>query len=473
MMKIRVFAAALSACALLWRSMLLGLAFVQMETLALEPREQNAIALFTRAAPAVVILEIEMRSEALRPEEITDDFTAPPRRTATPGLDTPFRTVRSEGSGFIVRSDGVVLTNYHVIARARSVTVRLMDNRRFPAEIVGSDERSDIAVVRMKSKDLPVLDFTDSDVARIGQSVYAIGVPFGQEWSFSAGILSGKNRSRLVGPSSDMPLFEDYLQTDAFINAGHSGGPLLDSDGRVLGMNTLIARVERGLAFAIPSNFLKSTLEQILSDRKVSRPWIGVRVETLGESAGLQQRLAGAEGGAVVLSIEPEGPAFKSELRPADVVQFVDGVRIGSSAEMQKELFSKKLGVPITLGIWRMGATKKILISPQQFPVREEEGVHHTQKAASGDAAADRLGMVLKTAKSKGVRVESVDANSPAERCQIVAGDLITDIESKPVHSVADCVSAINSSVGRNPSVGVLLQIERQGRRMFVLLYGD
>jgi serine protease Do len=473
MMKIRSFAAALSARSFLSRSMLIGLVFVQGEMRALEPREQNAIALFSRAAPAVVILEIEMRSEELRPEEITDDFTAPPRLGSAPGSAAPLRTVRSEGSGFIVRADGVVLTNYHVIARAQSVTVRLMDNRRFPAEIVGSDERSDIAVVRMKSKDLPVLDFTDSDAARIGQSVYAIGVPFGQEWSFSAGILSGKNRSRLLGPSSDMPLFEDYLQTDAFINAGHSGGPLLDSDGRVLGMNTLIARVERGLAFAIPSNFLKSTLEQILSDRKVSRPWIGVRVETLGESAGLQQRLAGAEGGAVVLSIEPEGPAFKSELRPADVVQFVDGVRIGSSAEMQKELFSKKLGVPITLGIWRMGATKKILISPQQFPAREEEGVHHTQKAASGDAAADRLGMVLKTAKSKGVRVESVDANSPAERCQIVAGDLITDIESKPVHSVADCVSAINSSVGRNPSVGVLLQIERQGRRMFVLLYGD
>ncbi len=472
-MKNRSFAAAPCALFSLLHSMLLGLVFVQSEMHALEPREQSAIALFSRAAPAVVILEIEMRSEALRPEEITDDFTAPPRRGAAPGADAPLRTVRSEGSGFIVRSDGVVITNYHVIARAQSVTVRLMDNRRFPAEIVGSDERSDIAVVRMKSKDLPVLDFTDSDAARVGQSVYAIGAPFGQEWSFSTGILSGKNRSRLLGPSSDMPLFEDYLQTDAFINAGHSGGPLLDSDGRVLGMNTLIARVERGLAFAIPSNFLKSTLEQILSERKVSRPWIGVRMETLGESAGLQQRLAGAEAGAVVLSIEPDGPAFKSELRPADVVQFVDGVRIGSSAEMQRELFSKKLGVPIAFGVWRMGVTKKILISPQQFPAREEEGGQHIQKPASGETSADRLGMVLKPSKSRGVRVESVEANSPAERCQIVAGDLITDIESKPVHSVADCVNAINSSVGRNPSVGVLLQVERQGRRMFVLLYGD
>lgn len=453
--------------------MLVGLVFVQSKMQALEPREQNAIALFSRAAPAVVILEIEMRSESVRPEEITDDFTASPRRGAAPSFDAPLRTVRSEGSGFIVRSDGVVMTNYHVIARAQSVTIRLMDNRRFPAEIVGSDERSDIAVVRMKSKDLPVLDFTDSDAARIGQSVYAIGVPFGQEWSFSGGILSGKNRARLLGPSSDMPLFEDYLQTDAFINAGHSGGPLLDSDGRVLGMNTLIARVERGLAFAIPSNFLKSTLEQILSERKVSRPWIGVRMETLGESAGLQQRLAGAEAGAVVLSIEPDGPAFKSELRPADVVQFVDGVRIGSSAEMQRELFSKKLGVPITLGVWRMGATKKILIAAQQFPAREEEGGQQMQKAASGENSADRLGMVLKPSKSRGVRVESVEVNSPAERCQIVAGDLITDVENKPVHSVVDCVNAINSSVGRNPSVGVLIQVERQGRRMFVLLYGD
>lgn len=472
-MKIRSVTSAFAVRTLLSYSVSIGLFFVQSEIRALEPKEQNAIALFSRAAPAVVILEIEMRSESVRPEEITDDFTASPRRGGALGADSPMRMVRSEGSGFIVRSDGVVLTNHHVIARAHSIVVRMMDNRRYPAELVGSDERSDIAVVRMKSKDLPVLDFTDSDAARIGQSVYAIGVPFGQEWSFSAGILSGKNRSRLLGPSTEIPLFEDYLQTDAFINAGHSGGPLLDSEGRVLGMNTLIARVERGLAFAIPSNFLKSTLEQILSERKVSRPWIGVRMETLGESAGLQQRLAGAEAGAVVLSIEPDGPAFKSELRPADVVQFVDGVRIESSAAMQRELFSKKVGVPITLGVWRMGATKKIVISPQQFPAREEEQVQHIQKAAGAENPADRLGMVLKPSKSKGVRVESVEQNSPAERCQIMTGDLITDIESKPVHSVADCVNAINSSVGRNPSVGVLLQVERQGRRMFVLLYGD
>ena len=442
------------------------------EAQALEPREENVIAIFKRAAPAVVILEVEMRSEAARPDEVTDDFTAPPRR-GTAGGEPMLHTVRSEGSGFIVRPEGVILTNHHVIARAQSVTVRLRDNRRLTAEIVGSDERSDIAVVRVKANDLPALDFADGDASQIGQSVYAIGVPFGQEWSFSAGILSGKSRSRLLGPTSETPLFEDYLQTDAFINAGHSGGPLLDSDGRVLGMNTLIARVERGLAFAIPSYFLKATLDQILAHGNVRRPWIGVRVETLGESAGLQQRLAGAEAGAVVLSIESDGPAFKSELRPADVVQFVDGVRIGSSAEMQRELFSKKPGVTVVFGVWRMGVAKKISISPQQFPIQEEHRAQSVPKALQGETSVERLGMVLKPAKSKGARVESVEVNSPADRCQILVGDLITDIENKPVHSVADCVNAIGASVGRNPSTGVLLQIERQGRRIFVLLYGD
>jgi serine protease Do len=447
-----------------------GLSVSQIQ--ALEPREQGAVALFKRAAPAVVILEVEMRSERARSDEVTDDLTAPPRR-GVPEADSRAQTLRSEGSGFIVRADGVILTNHHVISRAHSVTVRLSDNRRFPGEVVGSDERSDIAVVRVAARDLPVLEFADGVAAQIGQSVYAIGVPFGQEWSFSAGILSGKNRSRLLGPTSETPLFEDYLQTDAFINAGHSGGPLLDSEGRVLGMNTLIARVERGLAFAIPAYFLQSTLDQILAEGRVRRPWIGVRVETLGESAGLQQCLAGAESGAVVLSIESEGPAFKSELRPGDVVQFVDGIRISSSAEMQRELFSKKVGTPVVFGVWRMGATKKISISPQQFPVQEEQRAQSAPRAAQEETSLERLGMVLKAAKSRGVRVESVDANSPADRSQIFAGDLITEIESKPVHSVADCMSAIGASVGRNPAIGILLQVERQGRRVFVLLYGD
>ncbi len=453
-------------------SIIISAGFGVPEIQALEPREQHAIGLFKRAAAAVVILEVEMRSEAARSEEATDDVSAPPRRGMA-DTDARPHTVRSEGSGFIVRADGVILTNHHVIARAQSVTVRLRDNRRLRGEVVGSDERSDIAVVRVKARDLPVLDFADGDAAQVGQSVYAIGVPFGQEWSFSAGILSGKNRSRLLSPTSDTPLFEDYLQTDAFINAGHSGGPLLDSEGRVLGMNTLIARVERGLAFAIPSYFLQATLDQILAEGSVRRPWIGVRVETLGESAGLQRRLAGAESGVVVLSIESEGPAFKSELRPADVVQFVDGVRISSSADMQRELFSKKLGTPVVFGVWRMGAVKKISITPHQFPVQEEQRAQLAPKASQSEISLERLGMVLKAAKPKGVRVESVDANSPADRSQIFAGDLITEIENKPVHSVTDCASAIGASVGRNPAIGILLQVERQGRRIFVLLYGD
>jgi S1-C subfamily serine protease len=155
------------------------------------------------------------------------------------------------------------------------------------------------------------------------------------------------------------------------------------------------------------------------------------------------------------------------------VVQFVDGVRISSSADMQRELFSKKLGTPVVFGVWRMGAVKKISITPHQFPVQEEQRAQLAPKASQSEISLERLGMVLKAAKPKGVRVESVDANSPADRSQIFAGDLITEIENKPVHSVTDCASAIGASVGRNPAIGILLQVERQGRRIFVLLYGD
>lgn len=431
--------------------------------------DAQRIQIFERAAPAVVVLEVEVNPTWIERVPQEEGPSAGRSPEAHPEAQSPARPVlRSEGSGFVVRPDGVLVTNRHVIAGARHITVRFHDNRRLAGRLVGEDERSDIAVVRVEARGLPFLEFGDSDALRVGQSVYAIGAPFGQEWSFSSGMLSGKNRTRLLGPSSVIPLYEDYLQTDAFVNSGHSGGPLLDSQGKVVGMNTLIARSDRGLAFAVPSNFLKATVGQILESGTLRRPWFGFRVETLGETAGLQQRLSAAESGAVVISIDPESPAVQSDVRPGDVVQLVEGVRVHSSTDLQRELFTRAVGRPVKLGIWRMGTARTVSVTPRALP--ESQGRKGDVTAPMPEPASKdgHYGLVVREMKGGGVRVETVESGSVAARAEMQAGDIILEVEGRPVKGAMDCFSALASALKRNHG-GALLHVDRHGRRVLVL----
>jgi S1-C subfamily serine protease len=430
--------------------------------------EESRVRLFEKAAPAVVILEVEVRPEWVEREVTETENDSGLKQGFPQGEPPPRRILRSEGSGFIVRADGVIVTNRHVVAGARQITVRFRNNQRLAARLAGEDERADIAVLRVEAKDLPVLEFADSDAVRVGQEVYAIGAPFGQEWSFTSGMLSGKNRTRLLGPSSALPLYEDYLQTDAFVNSGHSGGPLLDGRGRVVGMNTLIARADRGLAFAVPANFLKHAVAQILEAGTVQRPWFGFRVETLGETAGLQQRLSAAGFGAVVLSVEPESPAVQSDLRPGDVVQAVDGQRVSSAVELQRELFGRPLGRSVKLTVWRLGAAKTVALVPRPLPMphaRKPEGLSASLEPPPKDA---HYGLVVKEIKGVGVRVETVENSSVAARADLQSGDVILEVEGKAVKGVSECFSALALGLKRNQG-GALVQIDRHGHRLLLL----
>ncbi|MEY5026898.1 MAG: hypothetical protein RLZZ244_2426 [Verrucomicrobiota bacterium] len=448
---------------------------------ALRAFQEGVCAVFEGAAPAVVVLEVEMRGEN---PGLEGETRGGPRKGgggfpegdprgevgAGAGAGATALPPRSEGSGFVVRSNGVILTNHHVVAAASRITVRLRDGRRFVARLLGADERTDVAVLQIEANGLAVLAFADSDRARVGQWVAAVGAPFSQEWSFTTGILSGKGRSRLLGPSSNVPLFEDYLQTDAFISPGHSGGPLLDLDGRVLGMNTLIARSERGLAFAVPSNMLAQTLAQILEEGRVSRPWLGVRVETLGDSPSLRERLSEAGSGAVILAIEPDGPGYRTDLRPADVIQAMDGVEIRSGLELQRELFRKKIGQTVQLRVWRAGGTKVLKVETAQVPDALVRSSLVPAPVPVREMANERFGLGLREVKARGVRVESVEADSLGARAELRSGDVITDVEGRRVRTTGECLSAIRSALSRESGAGAILQIERQGRRTFVLL---
>ncbi len=426
---------------------------------ALKLIEQARIDIFKNAAPSVVILEVELAPDAADAEPDAEPLKRP-------GKTDP---VRSEGSGFVVRSNGVLLTNLHVVAQAKRIGVRFKDGRRMEARMLGSDERTDVAVLRVEAQGLTELQFADSDAALIGQFVCAIGVPFGQEWSFTSGLLSGKGRSRLLSPKSPLPLYEDYLQTDAVINPGHSGGPLLDSAGRVLGMNTLIARAEHGLAFAVPSNLLQQTVGQILETGRVTRPWLGIRAETLGETSALRERLADAKSGVVVLAIEADGPAFKTDLRPADVIRAVDGKPVQSALELQRALFERQAGQTVRLDIWRQGVQKAVRIELTQLPETPQILSEADHAPRSKDMPSDKLGMTLKEVKGRGVRVETVVEGSRAAKLEFLPQDIITEIEGRPVRSAGECLGTLRSAAARAGEGGLLIQIERQGRRTFIL----
>src|SRR5207248_80791 len=164
------------------------------------------------------------------------------------------------------------------------------------------------------------------------------------------------------------PMYEDYIQTDAFINPGNSGGPLFDVDGRVIGMNTLINGIGRGLAFAIPSNMLKDVGDEIIATGKITRAWLGIRIEALSDNPELSQHISGIQKGVVVRTIVPEAPAYKSDLRPADVIVQVDGVNVASARDLQKEVLKKKVGQSIELAVWRNGRTLKVPITTGELP---------------------------------------------------------------------------------------------------------
>src|SRR5262249_8063433 len=243
--------------------------------------------------------------------------------------------IQSEGSGFIVRPDGYIFTNFHVVEGADRIDVKLKDGREFSAKVVGTDEKTDVAVIKIDAKDLPSAQLGDSDSVRVGQFAFAIGAPFKLDYTFNYGVISGKGRSKLLATSGYS--ISDYLQTDASINPGNSGGPLCDIDGRVIGMNTLINGINRGLGFAIPINMAKDIGDDLIAGKKIMRPWLGIRIEPLGDDPSIRDLFKGIDRGVVVRTIEADAPAYRSDLRPFDVITQVDENPVQTDSQLQHE----------------------------------------------------------------------------------------------------------------------------------------
>src|SRR5947208_699684 len=305
---------------------------------------------FEIVAPSVVIIEVTKKNEGPDTSALDDLFFQAPQDESTPRRGPrSSQPIQSEGSGFIVRPDGFIYTNYHVVEGADQVDVKLKDGREFKAKVVGTDEKTDIAVIKIEATDLPVAQFADSEAVRVGQFAFAIGAPFKLDYTFTYGVISGKGRSKLLATNGYS--ISDYLQTDASINPGNSGGPLCDIDGKVIGMNTLINGMNRGLGFAIPVNMAKEIGTELIAGHKIMRPWLGIRSETLGDDPTIRDLFKGADKGVVVRTIEADAPASKSDLRPFDVITHVDGTPIDSDSQLQHEVLKKKVGQNLELTV--------------------------------------------------------------------------------------------------------------------------
>src|SRR5438874_8102770 len=261
----------------------------------------NAFAkVFEIVAPSVVIIEVSKKNDGGETSTFDDlFFQGPPDENNPRGRGS--QPVQSEGSGFIVRPDGYIFTNFHVVEAADKIDVKLRDGREFPARVVGTDEKTDIAVIKIDAKDLPIVQLGDSDGVRVGQFAFAIGAPFKLDYTFTYGVVSGKGRNKLLATGAYS--ISDYLQTDASINPGNSGGPLCDIDGKVIGMNTLINGMNRGLGFAIPANMAKEIGAELIAGHKIMRPWLGIRIETLGDDPAIRDLFKGADEGVVVRKV--------------------------------------------------------------------------------------------------------------------------------------------------------------------------
>jgi Do/DeqQ family serine protease len=424
-------------------------------------------AVYEKVAPAVVIVEVKRSSDVSLnglPEGLEFFFRGPD--------GAPTQT--NQGSGFIISSDGYILTNDHVVGDSANegITVKLKDGRRFPAKLIGLDDRSDLAVVKIDAKDLPTVELGDSDAAKVGQFAFAIGAPFELPYTFTVGVISAKGRNNLTNSRS----YEEYIQTDASINPGNSGGPLCDIEGRVIGINTLIYRMNRGLGFAIPINLAREVGQQLITSGRVSRSWLGIEIVGIEENEALQRYFPNLSKGVVVNGIQPGTPAASSDLRAGDVILKVDAVPVSLSRELQREILAKKVGQSVKLELWRNGKISSVTVQTGEQPDRMMRASNRPVPVAppakpSQSQAPLNFGLVVEDmppgSSAKGVQVTDIAPGGAADAAGLIRGDVITEVAGKPLRSTADFDAAIAAA---DLTRGVMLQVDRGGERTFAIL---
>jgi len=420
-------------------------------------------------SPAVVKILVESRSGA-HPGFDTEEIPEYLRRFFEFRGEPPGPRERmSLGSGFVLSKDGYIVTNNHVVEGADSVVVRLIDRREYDAEVIGTDPRSDLALLRIDAEDLPVLRLDEDDDLAVGEWVLAIGSPFGLDYSVTAGIVSAMGRSL---PTERNENYVPFIQTDVAINPGNSGGPLFNLDGEVVGVNSQIytrSGGSIGLSFAIPVSVVRNVVEQLKADGRVTRGWLGVTIQdvdrNLAESFNLDRPM-----GALVAQVAPGSPAEAAGIEPGDVIIRFNGETIDTSADLPHVVGLLRPGAEVDAVVVRSGRRQTLAVEVGGLDADDDPRVAST--GSDGDSA--RIGITAETAApetlerwgiSGGVVVRSVIPDSPADEAGILAGDVLTLVGSTPVKDLDSLREALEA---QSPGSSVPLRLIRRGAPLFI-----
>lgn len=388
------------------------------------------------------------------PEIFRDFFerSQPPQRS---------RPAVSLGSGFVISADGYILTNHHVVEGADEIVVRFADRDEYTAEIVGSDRRSDLALLKIEAKNLPTLSFADSEKLRVGDWVVAIGSPFGLDYSATAGIVSAKGRSL---PTERGENYVPFIQTDVAINPGNSGGPLFNLDGEVVGINSQIysrSGGSIGLSFSIPAQVAQEVVAQLKAVGRVERGWLGVVMQdidsALAQSLGLDRPR-----GALINAVEPDGPADKGGIQPGDVIVEFAGKAIVNSGDLPHVVGLIAPGERVAVELYREGKKRTLKV---EVGALDDDG----QQASRRDGS-DRLGLLVEELDERqlralqlrgGVVISEVSADSPAAAAELRPGDIIVRLGYSQLLTIDDYDRAVAQAPQQTP---IYMVFYRQGR---------
>jgi serine protease Do len=374
-----------------------------------------------------------------------------------------------QGSGVIVSTDGYILTNNHVIDNAREVTVTLPDKREFKGKIVGTDPKTDLAVVKIDGQNLPAVAWGDATKLQVGEYVLAVGNPFGLNSTVTLGIVSALGRGRM-----GITQYEDFIQTDAAINPGNSGGALVNTRGELVGINTAIFSQTggyQGVGFAVPTSMSKPIYESLVKHGKVVRGYLGVGIQDLNQDLAKSFSIRDAKG-ALVSDVKDDGPAGRAGLQQGDVLISYQGAPVEDAVALQRMVTRTTVGTKVTVTVVRDGHEKELTVT-----IGEQPDTTQTAKAETGDKDYAFAGVAVQDldrdtakelgikGKTQGVVVTSVDPESGAEKAGLMPGDVIREINRQPVKSAKE-FERLSSAVKKGESV--LLLINRGGASLFL-----
>jgi serine protease Do len=459
------------------------------ENIALLDRSAKAFAaVVKKAGPAVVHVRVEKsvntigRTGGHRPnpndffnDPFFEQFFGPQfKGRQNPYGQQPRRfKQQAAGSGFIISQDGYILTNNHVVEEADKITVRLDDEREFEAEVIGTDPQSDVALIKIEGKKLPVLPLGNSDKLEVGEWVIAIGSPFELNQTVTVGVVSAKGRNRM-----GINDYENFIQTDAAINPGNSGGPLLNIHGEAIGINTAIFSRSggyMGIGFAIPINMAKNIEQQLQKHGKVTRGWLGVMIQDVNKDLATSFDLDSTQG-VLVSGVTEDSPAAKADLKQGDVIIALDGKSLVNVAELRNSIAMTAPGSKLILTVIRNGKEHKLPVTIGEQPSEFGSVAKQTGKSPLDNmglslqnltpALADQLGYK----KNQGVLIADVAPNSPARRVGIQAGQLIEEVNKTRVHNLKELKQVLKKS--KNPKQ-VLLRVRADDYSQYVVLRAE